>query len=226
MLVDRFYRRVREGALAIFGLVVVASSVAGCAVRERPISYVAQENVRPIKDADAVPVEVKVEDLQPDETINPFPNPLRDERRFRVKDAAGTIRGAAETELSARGFKIGTGGALVAIQLIHFEANYENEGELKTTVRANLSMRIQVHPQAGKVLYSKEVAGEGAPIRGMFMLHPATEELQKSLADAFKRLFADPAFTTAILATRQTPPPKPSVNPGRIAGAFATMSRR
>jgi hypothetical protein len=211
---------------------VVLSLIAGCAipVPERPISYIPQENVQPVKDADAIPVEVRIEDLEAAPSAIPssprylFTAP---DLRFRVKDPADTIKNAAETELRARGFKTGSGGALVRIQLVHFEATYEPDPfGLVTTARANLSMRVQVSPPAGKVLYSKDVGGEGTPVNGVFMLHhPATHELQGSLSDAFKRLFEDPAFTAAILATRQMPPAKP-VSPGRIAGAFATMSRR
>lgn len=196
----------------------------GCAMSapELPISYVPQQSAQPIKDADAISVEVKVEDLQP-ETQNYF---LKYNRHFLVKDAADTIKDAAETELKSRGFKIGDGGALVTIQLIHFEGDLDTEPfGLTTTAHGNLIMRVQVRPQTGKVLYSREVGGEGTPMSKVFMWHPATHELEQSLSDAFKRLFNDPAFTAAILATRQTPPAKP-VSPGRIAGAFATMSRR
>jgi uncharacterized lipoprotein YajG len=220
--------RCREFRAAAF-VIIVASLIAGCAipVRERPISYDPQGNVQPTKGADAVSVEVRVEDLQPSETVSSFPNLFTDGRRFRVKDAADTIKGAAETELRARGFKIGTGGAVVAIQLVRFEATYEIEPMgVTTTVNAYLSMWVKIQPQTGKVLYSKEVDGEATPLNVTFALHPATHELQGSLEDAFTRLFADPAFTAAILATRQPAPAKPVVSPGRIAGAFATMSRR
>jgi hypothetical protein len=184
--------------------------------------------VQPIKDADAISVEVRVEDLQAAPSASPW-SPLYlvtpPDRYFRVKDPVGTIKSAAETELRARGFKIGAGGPSVTIQLLHFEATLEPDNWGPTTVRAYLSMRVQVRPQTGKVLYSREFGGEGAPISEVFMWHPATHELEQSLSDAFKRLFGDPAFTAAILATHQPPPAKP-VSPGRIAGAFATMSRR
>jgi Uncharacterized lipoprotein len=216
--------RSRAAATVTGGFMIVSSLIGGCAipVRELPITYVPQENVQPIKDADAVPVEVKVEDRQPVEYITPFTDVTKG-RRFRVKDAADTIKSTAETELRARGFKVETGGAVVEIQLIHFEATFE-EG-FTTTVRAYLSMRVQVLPQTGKALYSEDVRGEGTPISAVFMLHPGALELQRSLEDTFKRLLADPGFTQAILATRQSAPAKPA-SPGRIAGAFATMSRR
>ena len=94
-----------------------------------PISYVPQENVQPVKDADAVSVEVQVEDLQPN-TFNHFSNflnPLGDRRYvapFLVKDAAETVEQAAESELKARGFRIADGAHLIAIQVIHFEGDY------------------------------------------------------------------------------------------------------
>lgn len=110
--------------------------------------------------------------------------------------------------------------------MVRFEANYQSDAlGFVTTVRGSLFMRVQVQQQAGKVLYSKDVEGQATPISGFFMLHPATHELQESLEDAFKRLFDDPAFTVAILPARQPPPAKPVVNPVRICGAFATMSR-
>jgi hypothetical protein len=191
---------------------VLVSLVAGCAtpVRERPVTYVPQQNVQPIKDAVAVLVEVKVEDRQPYETVNPLPNVLTDGRQFRVKDAADITKGAAETELKARGFKIGSGGAVVAIQLNHLEAKYRTEPfGMTTTVSAYLSMWVKVEPQTGKALYSKEVDGEQTPLKVIFALHPGTHQLQGALEDAFKRLFSDPAFTAAIIAAGPPPPAKP-----------------
>jgi uncharacterized lipoprotein YajG len=216
-------------------MIVVASQllITGCAmsVPERPITYVPQENVQSVKDASTVAVETKVEDLQPSESVNRLGFVLkdRDEMRFRVKDAADTLKSATETELNARGFKVGAGGAVITIQVIRFEANYEgSDMGLVTTVRGSLFMRVQVQTQAGKVLFSKDIEDRAAPVSGMFMMHPATQELQESLEEAFKGLFDDPAFTAAILATRLQPPPLPAkpVTPARIAGAFATMSRR
>ncbi len=226
-------------ALAMRGLVAVASLIAGCAseARKLPITYVPQQNVQAIKGADAVPVEVTVEDLQPYEyaspweSLNPFrPFPEENKTRFHVKDAADTVKAAAETELKARGFKIGSGGALVTIQLAQFAGQLESGGAFgfTATARGYLSMRVQVRPQTGKVLFSRNVGAEPDPMRGApwkLGRLPVTRQLQESLAEVFKGLFADPAFTAAILATRQTPPAKP-VSPGRIAGAFATISRR
>jgi len=212
---------------------VAASLIAGCAIRatELPISYMPQQNVQAIAGADTVPVEVRVEDLEPEEydsvwdRANPFSDKLV---RFQVKDAVDTVRGAAETELKARGFKIGSGGASVIIQIERFAARKLIDGEFGFTAagRGYLSMRVEVQPQTGKALFSENVGGEGTPTKeSAFSGKPATHVLEESLADAFRRLFADPAFTAAILATRQLTPAKP-VSPGRIAGAFATMSRR
>ncbi len=224
MLSDR-YRELRAAAFMIFA----ASLIAGCATaREEPINYVPQESVHPVKDAGAIAVEVRVEDLQApasDSLWNSI-DPIKQTNYSRVKDPVDTLKGAAETELKARGFKIGNGGALVVIQLGRFEAVVESD---MSGIHASgtLSMRVQVQPQSGKVLYSKIVRGEGAPTTAYFYLDKCfSRELQGSLEDAFARLFDDPAFTAAILATLQPSPAKPVVSPGRIAGAFATMSRR
>lgn len=219
----RFRTVVLPGGLLVLGL---ASLLAGCSseVRKLPITYVPQQNVQAIKGADAIPVEVIVEDLQPDEYESPW------ETRFHVEDAADTIKSAAEAELKARGFKIGSGGALVTIQLDRFAAQTEADGAFgfTTTARGYLSMRVQVRPQTGKVLFSKRIGDEADPLSGMpwkLGLHPATHELQTSLADAFKGLFAYPGFTAAILAAGQPAPAKPA-SPVRISGACAIMSRR
>lgn len=210
-------------ALALIIVVAFASLIAGCAmtVPERPIAYVPQENVKRLKDADTVPVEIRVEDLQPSESINRLEFFLkdRDEMRFRVKDAADTLKTAAETELKARGFNVATGGALVTIQLIHFEANYQSEDlGFVTAVRGSLFMRVEVRSQAGKVFFSKEMEDQATPVSGLIMLHPATQELHESLEEAFKGLFADPAFTAAIFAARPKPPTLPTpAGPARIA---------
>jgi len=147
---------------------------------------------------------------------------------FRVQDAADTLKAATETELKARGFNVGAGGAVITIKMVHFEANYQTEDlGFVTTVRGSLFMRVQVQSQTGKVMYSKDVEDQATPVSGFFMWRPATHELQESLEDAIKGLFDDPAFMAAILAAGQPPPlPAKPVSPGRIAGAFATMSRR
>ena|SRR5208282_3650257 len=222
----------RTLVVAVGGLMIVALLVAGCSteVKKLPITYVPQENVQAIKGADAVPVEVTVEDLQPDEYESPWESLDEKGARFHVEDAANTVKEAAETELRARGFKIGGGGALITIQLDRFAGQSETGGTLGLTITARgfLSMRVQVRPQTGKVLFSRNVGVEAEPISGTLVTlgrHPVTHQLQETLAETFKGLFADPAFTAAILATRQPPPAKP-VSPVRISGAFAIMSRR
>jgi uncharacterized lipoprotein YajG len=230
MLSDYRIRRLHLASLMT--VVAFAFLVAGCAERvpERPITYIPQSNVQLLKDAGTVPVEIKVEDLQPSETIDGLALFLgdEDERRFRVKDAAETLKAATETELTARGFKVDAGGTLITIQMVHFEADYQSRDlGFVVTVRGSLFMRVQVRSQTGKVLFSKDVEDQATPVSGFSMWRPATHELQESLEDAFKGLFDDPAFTAAILASRQQPPPPPKpVSPGRIAGAFATMSQR
>ena len=188
--------------------VTSASCLIGCALDapKLPITYLPQQGVRPIKDADAVFVEVKLEDLQP-QALNYF---AASTIHYQVKDAADTVRDAAVTELKSRGFKIGDGGALVTIQLIYLEGEVENAafGPMPTA-HGNLFMQVQVSLQRGKVLYSQKIGGEGTPRSGVFMWHPVTHELEQSLSEAFKRLFADPAFTAAILATRPVVPAKP-----------------
>ena len=213
MLSDRC-RRFRMAALAMGGLLPshLSSLDARAEVRKLPITYTPQQNVQAIKGADAVPVEVRVEDLQPALSAAPWsprylftpPN-----RYFRVKDAADTIKGAAETELRARGFKIADGGALVTIQLDRFAAVCEINEFTKSSSHGHISLRIHVQAQTGKVLYSREVKGEANPFYFWGTWKCATPELQGSLADGFRRLFADPAFTTAILATRQPTPKTP-----------------
>jgi Uncharacterized lipoprotein len=201
------HRQFHEAVVTVGGLIAVVASVSllvGCAIKEFPITYVQQQNVQAIKDADAVAVEVKVEDLQPAEFMSwdAF-DPISQKENFRVKDAGGTIKGAAETELRARGFKIGSGGALVTIQLGRFQALCEYS--ITNSASADISMRVQVQPQTGKVSYSREVKGEANPTSTYLFFHSlncATPELEGALADAFRQLFADPAFTTAILATR------------------------
>ncbi len=223
----RSYHRRRFRAAAF--VIIVASLVAGCATaREEPISYIPQQSVHPIKGADAIAVEVRVEDLQaaPSGSLWESFDPIEQRNYSRVKDPMDTLKGAAETELRARGFRIGNGGALVVVQLGRFEAVVRSD---ISGIHASgfLSMRVQVQPQTGKVLYSRVVGGEGPPTNAFLYLDKCfSRELQASLEDAFTRLFDDPAFTAAILATRPAPPAKPVVSPGRIAGAFATMSRR
>jgi hypothetical protein len=212
--------RRRLATCVAFALVFL---LVGCGeVEKLPITYVPQQNVQAIKGADAVPVEVTVEDLQPEEYKSLSETQAQ---RFHVEDAAGTVKEAAETELKARGFKIAGGGALVSIQLDRFAGRIEGGGVLglNATARGFLSMRVQVRAQSGKVLFSRNVGDEAEPISGSpfaLGLHPVTHELRETLEEAFKGLFADSAFTAAILATPLQPPANPVASPGRIAGRF------
>ncbi|MGA7869909.1 MAG: YajG family lipoprotein [Candidatus Binatus sp.] len=234
MFSDRFLR-LFAFPLALGGMLIVGfvSLLIGCAseVKKLPITYIPQQNVQAIKGADAVPVEVTVEDLQPDEYGSTLESLKSNQTRFHVEDAAETVKEAAETELKARRFKIASGGALVTIQLYRFAGQSEIGGALGLTVTARgyFSMRVQVQPQNGKVLFSRNVGAEADPISGTpFTLgrHPVTHQLQETLAEALRGLFADPAFTAAILAARQPPPAKPAVSPVRTAAAYATRWRR
>lgn len=162
---------------------IVVSFISGCAipVREFPIAYTAQQSVQVIKDSDAVPVEVKVEDLQPDEFVSwGALNPISQKVYFRAKDAEGTIKGAVETELRARGFKIGSGGALVTIQLGRFEALCEDD-VTGLTALGSISIRAQVQPPTGKVLYSREVEGEAKPNFARLYLRCAVPDSKERL---------------------------------------------
>src|SRR5215469_2825946 len=218
---------VRRGLLsrvaAVIAIVALPSFFAACSVQARklPITYVPQQNVQAIKGANAVAVEVTVEDLEPDEYQSRWPNPFGEATRlrFQVKDASGTVKSAAESELKTRGFAIASGGALVTIQIDRFAAETESDNwDFDASAHGYFSMRIQVRPSIGNALFSKTVRGEGDPLSGRFWslgLHPATHELQESLTDALKGLFDDPAFTAAILAAGHPPPAKPS-SPGRI----------
>jgi hypothetical protein len=205
--------------VAFCGCLVVSMVIGGCTIGSLGVSYVPQQNAKPIKDAAAIPVEVSVEDKRPP--------PSYWGTHIEVSHAVETLKGAAETELKARGFKIGNGGAQVTIQLVRFDAQIEPEGFFGVTKvsRGFLGMRVQVYQQTGKVTYSRDI-DEERRAGGIYIYRKGTPELDGPLEAAFQQLFADPAFTAAILATRQPPPAKPVVSPGRSAGAFAIMSRR
>ena len=193
--------------LRVVGLAIVVASaflIVGCAIPKSPVSYVPQQNVQAIRGADTVAVEVKVEDLQADPSVSVWDwlNPVDRKQYIGVKNAADTIKEAAETELRARGFRIGSGDALVTIQLGPFGALVE-EGFWTVSEHGLLATLVQVERPKGKVLYSKVVAGEGDPDRGYVYVRSPKKELEETLADTLKRLFADPRFTAAILATRK-----------------------
>jgi hypothetical protein len=84
----------------VIAFVTFAFFLEGCGIRapELPITYVPQQNAQPIKDSDLVPVQVKVDDLQP-ETLNYF---LASNRHFQVKKCAGYHQGSGgdRTEVS------------------------------------------------------------------------------------------------------------------------------
>lgn len=184
------------------------------------VLYTPEQNVQPIKDANATAVEVRVSDSDPQMLNSLFPNPFATEvRHFQVKNAADLIKSAAESELAARGFRSGPGGALVEITLRFFGATgTANQWTLHIEGRAILMERVQVLAPHGKVLYTREVADEEQFEPGYFHFG-ATSALTATLSGAMSRLFADPAFTAAILAARQPSPPAKPTLPGPIRRA-------
>ena len=190
-------RRRSPAALAMSGLAVFTSVslLVGCAIREFPITYVPQQNVVAIKNANAVSVEVKVEDLQPAESMSWDAVTQFHKRTISASKMLRTLsRRLPRPNLERAGSRFnGVFGALVTIQLGRLEALCEDDWSGLTAL-GYVRCGFRSEPQTGKVLYSREIKGEANPLFATFYLRCATPELARSALGRVQAVVCRSAF--------------------------------
>jgi uncharacterized lipoprotein YajG len=197
----------------------MAMGLTACLISNQPLpvslTYRPDSTVQSVTGAASTRVDVTVKDLRQDKSTLGDANTIA--MSFPIitnDDLAQVLKSAVESELANRGFDLGAGGALAAIDLEgvavddHKTFNVDNIND----VRAIVIIGAQVKPDNGKVLYSKVISGKIAfeSSRNETFSSASERALDYALDEAVRNLMNDPEFIKALLATRNTVKPATS----------------
>ncbi len=192
---------------------IVALAVAwltvGCALTEDkvPIDYVSQVAApAPTPGAEDVLVTLNAQDrrVQLADRVSTKKNGYGMEmaRIVSTNNVVDLVRTSVEREFTAQGFRVGSGGVPVTIELQNFYNNFE-VGLVTGTASADVSFGLRVRDAAGAQLYARNYSGSGRIDDVMLMSGDnAKAALQKALSAAVKQVADDTALQQALLSTR------------------------
>jgi uncharacterized lipoprotein len=115
-------------------------------------------------------------------------------------DVAKTVKSAVESELTDRGFTIGSDGSVVNIVLGKFENRFEI-GFFSGTAISEVSMLVTIKRPDRTVVYTKSIHAEG--VNGGIQLatgNNAKIALEAGLKNAITQLFADNNFLSSLFS--------------------------
>jgi len=192
---------------------IVASAVAwlaaGCAVVEDkvPIDYVSQVSApAPVPGAENVLITLTARDrrAQLGDRVSTKKNGYGMEmaRIVSTNDVVELVRTSVEREFKAQGFRVGSGGVAVAIELQNFYNNFQL-GLVTGTALADVSFGLKVRDATGAQLYAHDYSGSARLDNIMLMSGDnAKAALQQALAAAVKQVVDDTALQQVLLSTR------------------------
>lgn len=177
----------------------------GCAITTDTIAvnYQPQSGVTALRGANAVVVDVKVKDnrlIQDKVSCKKNGFGMEMARIVTAEDVGVTFKKAMEYELKARGFSLGP-DAVVSIdaELTKFYSDFKM-GFVSVDALAECSLGVTVKGKKGNLLFARQYTAEGAERNGMIAGgENARLALEQALSQGMQKLFADPAFTTALL---------------------------
>jgi uncharacterized lipoprotein YajG len=114
-------------------------------------------------------------------------------------DIPQTVKRAVESELTDRGFRLGSDGSVVDIVLGKFENRFEL-GFFSGSAVSDISMLVTVKRPNGTVLYTKSIHTEGVN-SGVQLASGENAQiaLDAGLKDAIEKLFDDSQFLNSLL---------------------------
>jgi len=183
--------------------------LAGCALTEDkvPLDYVSEVTTPTVSPrADEVTLTLSAQDnrAQYRDRVSNKKNGYGMEmaRIVSTNDVVDLVRGSVERELKAQGFRIGSGGVAIMVELQNFYNNFQ-VGLVTGTAVADVSFGLKVRDASGALLYSRNYSGSERIDNIMLMTGDnAKAALQKALAYAVKQVADDAALRQALLATR------------------------
>lgn len=121
-------------------------------------------------------------------------------------DVTDVVNAALKTEFEARGFHVESSGRAVTVTVNRFY-NQFGTGFFSGTANGDVNLAVIVAGPGGAPLYTGTIDGTSKMNVQMADGSNAAESLANAIADAVKKLFADPAFVAAI--TKDVPAAKP-----------------
>jgi uncharacterized lipoprotein len=187
------------------GILLVALSLSACALSEDTVSlqYRPMSGVSEVAGAKAVGIVVSVADARADhrDRVSVKKNgygmemaAIRSDR-----DVSQLVKESIETELRARGFRVGEGSAQTKVDLTTFYNDFKI-GFFSGDAVAEVSFNVQVVGAGGAILYSKPISSTGKNADILLANGSnAKEALENGLQTAIANLMADPDFLKAVI---------------------------
>jgi uncharacterized lipoprotein YajG len=192
--------------MRLVGNLLLATMIVACADKPLPVSftYIPNRTVQTTSGSESIYIEVTVNDArsvkdnlgEATEGFHSIPLVTHD-------DLSEVIKSGVESELVNRGFELGSGNALIVIDLEEIAVrNRISAFSGDSDLRAVALLKSEVRRKTGAVLYSKEISGQvSLVIKDMTISAASQEALDYALNEAVRNLVADPAFMRAVLAT-------------------------
>jgi uncharacterized lipoprotein len=190
--------------MRLLAIVALAATVTACATTEEtvPVGYVpAPASAQP--GAEAIQVTVTAVDARTTNRarISTKMNgygmemaPIRSK-----EEVADIVRDALSAEFKQRGYKLAAGGPKVEAQVATFYSQY-GVGILAGKAVATVDLTVTVTSPSGAEVYKRVLNGKSEKSVQIFNGKNAAAALSAALADDFKTLFADEAFTKSLSA--------------------------
>ena len=174
------------------------------------VSYIPKNDSQQVAGADKVTVDLWVRDLRADKsTIGIVFGANQKHSIVSSDNVADVVREAFDLELEARGFNLGSGSALVIVDLNHLETqhdvgSFDLLGSSADHAQSLVVLNVKVKTPSGPTLYSHEFYDRYAQNN---LFNGASQLVtQRALSDAVWQVFEDPKFIDALLATRKNSP--------------------
>jgi uncharacterized lipoprotein YajG len=199
-------------SMRLAGRLLLATVIIACADKPLPVAftYIPDRTVQPTSGAESVYIDVAVNDVRRvKDTLGETTLGIHTAQLVTQDDLSEVIKSGVESELINRGFELGSGNALIVIDLEEIAVrNNTSAFSGDNDARAVALLKGEVKRKTGAVLYSKEISGRiPLVIKDVSASAASQQALDYALNEAVRNLVADPAFMQAVLSTGK--PAKP-----------------
>lgn len=196
-------------ALQFVGSFLAFSLLTGCALTTDTISlsYAPQGNVSELSGAKNITVTIVVRDQRDNKnSVGAKKNGFGMDMApiIATNDVATLVKDAIETELTNRGFNLGTNNAISVVAELNKFYNDFKVGFWAGDAVAEVTMNILIKNQNGEIIYSKLVSGHGTvPNIQITSGNNARLALNAALKDALEKIFNDTDFIDTLLKAKK-----------------------
>jgi uncharacterized lipoprotein YajG len=190
--------------MRILAVVALAATVTACATTEETVSVGYLPSSAPVTaGAEAIQVTVTAVDARTTNRaristkINGYGMEMAPIRS--KEEVADIVRDALSAEFKQHGYKLAAGGPKVEAKVTTFY-NQFGVGMWSGKANSEVNLTVAVTSPSGAQVYSRDLTGKASKTVQMAGGKNAALSLSEALADDFKTLFADEAFTKALSA--------------------------